>query len=541
MARGRKVISLIPTVKGVHKGMPANAAPDLTAPDLRNVLGISTLEQKRTLAKRDGLRRTFTNPAGGGAGSQITGLGTALRAAGQTPEQNGSYIPFLEAWAGYPYPPSANFQGFYNTADLRGNWVRYSKKSADYGANAWQGGATLPGEWIGAVRGGGYPDHLQLRSQFATYDNIGVARAWDSGNDLTATLDCYPRAGAVDFVHCTNAGPAVRGHPALGYYVWAYLVRVGENIVRLRIEGVRGNASETLAESSDITLSGGATRSDNCQIHLEATSVALRATLTWPDEFGTTQTVVGVSSTFGVKTAWVEYTGAAGAFQGGEKVTQATSLAEGRVIQRVQSGAAGYLQVYVTSGTFDGTHVITGATSGATATAARVSTVSNGRCMLNVKSPGTSVPGSEGGYYYRRFVMASGADRRVTDPEIIAEALGTFQMQGGRYQIPPDWESYLIDGNALQVTRVYAGQSGYSSNTRPGVPSIDTVNDYVLDGDATGSATASRFKRTSLMTIQLWGTTPPTELYQPRGKLRAVAAGEDNGFGFAFLLKNLHP
>lgn len=540
MAQGRKVISLIPTVKGVHKGMPANAAPDLTAPDLRNVLGISTLEQKRTLAKRDGTVKAFRNAAGGGGGSRITGLGTALRAAGQTQEQAGVYVPFLEAWAGYPYPYQANFSGFFTTADLLGQWIRYSKKGTDYGANAYQGGATLPGEWIGAVRGGGYPDHLQLRSTFGTYDNIGVVRAWDGGNDLTVTQDCYPRAGAVDFVHCTNFGPAIRGHPAFGYFVWAYLARQSENVVRLRIEGVRGNATETLAESADLTLSGGATRSDNCQIHLEGTSVALRATLTWPDVFGTTQTTVGVASTFGVKTAWVEFTGAAGTFIAGEEVTQATSGAKGRVLQRVQSAAAGYLQVYVTSGTFDGTHGLTGGTSGATATAARVSTINNARCGVNWRNPGTSVPGSENGFYYRRCIQAGGSDRRITDPEVIAEALGSFQMQGGRYQIPPNWESYLVDGNAGQVTRIYAGQAGYSSNTRPGAPCIDTTNHYVLDGDATASSTASRFKRTSIMTIDLWGSTPPTENYQLRGKLRAVTSGEDNGFGFGFMFKNLH-
>lgn len=544
MARGRRIINLVPPVKGVHKGMPADAAPDLTAPDSRNVVDISPVEQKRTIAKRDGHRKAFINPAGGGAGSRVTGLGTALRSAGQTQDEAGVYTAFVDPFSSYNFPNPVAGPGFnyFTGSDLRGNYVRFSKKASDYSADKWQGTVNIPGIWIGVVRGGGLPDHLQFRSTFGDgYDNIGVVRTWDGGNDLALTMDCYRRARSVDLVDCTNFGPVVRGHPSFGYYVWAYLARQSENVVRLRIEGVRGPNTETIVESADISLSGSDQRSDNCQIRLEATSVALKATLTWPDELGVDPVEIGNASEFGVKTVWLEYTGAVGTFQAGLQVTQATSNARGYVLQRVQSGAAGYLQIYVTSGTFDGTNGIIQAVTTATATAARVSSINNARQGINFRNPGTTAASSESGYFYRRATRLSGSDRRLTDPEVIAECIGSFQLSaGGRYQIPPNWEGYLIDGVSGNTERVFAGQQGYSSNTRPSVPCVDTLNDYVLDGDSSPSAVNSRFKRTSILTIQVWDTTPPSEFLDIREKFRNVTSAEDDGFGAAFLLKNLH-
>lgn len=323
--------------------------------------------------------------------------------------------------------------------------------------------------------------------------------------------------------------------------MWAYLARQSENVVRLRVEGVRGVNTQTIAESADITLSGTQALVSDCQIRLDATSAAVRATLTWPSVLGTSTVVAGDTSSFGVTTTWVAFTGAAGTFQA-EKVTQATSGAEGYILQRVQSGAAGFLQVYTTTAAaFDASNTLTGATSGATATASGVSTVKNQRQGVNFRNPGTSVPPAESGYYYRRITRVSGADRKQPEPEVIAEMLGGYQAQGGRYQIPPNFDCFYIKGDAPLVYRLQASTAGYTSNTRPSVPSVDTMNDYVLDGDDSPSSTASRFKRTSLATIEVWDTSPPTESLACRAKLRDVLSTEDDGVGFAFMLGNLHP
>jgi hypothetical protein len=536
MAKRARTIPMAPSLKGTDQSGPAYSQPDLTMPFSLNLVTKPALGGRKRMGKRDGMARVFENPVGNGA--PITGLGASVRAGQDVDQSRGTYQPFVDAFTSYNFQ-EPRYQGFLLANELLGNWIRLSKKPAEHGVNGWQGEATLTTGntlgWIGAVSGNGIPNHLQLRSTFADGYDIGGTIGFDTSNDLTLHFDCFRRAAAVDLVDCHNVGPFIRGHPACGYFVWAYLARVAQNQVRLTIASMLGATGSTLAQSAILPVSGRDQRSSNMNIRLQATSVSLEATLEWADEPDITGTTIGVSSTLGHITQWVSFTGAAGTFVLGEEVVQATTLAKGRVIQRVQSGAAGFLQLYVTEKTFSqaSTYGLTGA-GGATASTAKVSTTwENRRAGVWFANPGTSYPGSEDGYY-RRVIRATTGKRVVAEPELVAETFGTSKLQGGaRYQLMPNWASYRINGNTSDANVITAGTNGYSSATAPDAPIIDTVDKVIL-----GNATSAPV--TDILTIHLWATTtPPGEHLTVRSRLRDITTTEDCRIGMAFCLSNL--
>lgn len=539
MAKRSRRIPMAPSLKGNDQGGPAYAQPDLTMPDSLNLVTKPAgpgIGGRKRFGKRDGTLKVFDNAVGNGA--PITGLAASTRAGQDVQQTRGTYIPFVDAFTSYNFAPPA-YQGYLLANELLGNWVRCSKKPAEQGVNGWQGESTLTTgntlAWIGAVNGNGIPNHLQLRSTFADGYDIGAAIGWDTSNDLTIAQDCFRRARSIDLVDCHNVGPFVRGHPACGYFVWAYLARVAENQVRLTIEAMLGATQTTLAQSALLTLSGRAVRSSNCQIRLQATTVSLEATLEWADEPDISGTRIGASTTIGYQTQWVSFTGAAGTFVLGEEVTQATTAAKGRVLQRVQSGAVGFLQLYVTAKAFThaGAYGLSQSPSGATATTNKVSDAwENRRGGVWFKNPATSYPSNEDGYY-RRIIRATTGKRVVAEPELIGEAFGTSKMQGGaRYQLIPNWASYRIDGNAGTANVIISGTNGYSSDTAPDAPVIDTVDQVIL-GNAVGPPI------TDFMTIDVWKTTPPDEHLTVRQRMRDITSTEDDRNGMVFCLDNL--
>jgi hypothetical protein len=205
------------------------------------------------------------------------------------------------------------------------------------------------------------------------------------------------------------------------------------------------------------------------------------------------------------------------------------------VLQRVQSGTTGFLQLYVTDKTFTqtSTYTLTGTDSGATAATAKVSAAwENRRGGVWFKNPATSYPGAEDGYY-RRVIRVSGAKRVVAEPELVAEIFGANKLVGGaRYQLMPNWASYRIDGNSGNANVITAGANGYSTDTAPNAPIIDTVAGVIL-----GNATSAPV--TDLMTIHTWATTPPSEHLTVRQRLRDITTTEDCRLGMAFCLDNL--
>lgn len=535
MAKRARTIPMAPSLKGTDQGGPAYAQPDLTMPYSLNLVTKPALGGRKRMGKRDGTNRVFDNPVGSGA--PITGLAASVRAGQDVQQTRGTFVPFTDSFTSYNFQ-EPRYQGFLLAPELSGNWTRVSKKPAEHGVNGWQGEATLQTGnslgWIGGVSGNGIPNHLQLRSTFADGYDIGAPITWDTSNDLTLQFDCFRRAAAVDLVDCHNVGPFIRGHPACGYFVWAYLARIAQNQVRLTIEAILGATSTTLAQSDLLTVSGRNVRSSNMSIRLQATSVSLEATLEWADEPDISGTRIGVSTTLGFQTQWVSYTGAAGTFVLGEVVTQATSGAKGRILQRVQSGAAGFLQLYVTEKTFSqaGAYGLTG-DGGATATTSKVSaSMENRRGGVWFKNPGTSYPGAEDGYY-RRVIRATTAKRVVAEPELVAEIFGTSKLQGGaRYQLMPNWAAYRIDGNAGNANVITAGTNGYSSATAPNAPIIDTQAGVILGNDDGPPVT-------DLMTIHRWTTDAPGEHLTARMRLRDITSTEDCRVGMAFCLDNL--
>lgn len=535
MAKRSRSIPMAPSLKGVDQQGPAYGQPDLTMPYSVNLTTRPAVGGRARMGKRDGMRRAFENAAGGGA--PITGLAAAQRAGQDVQQTNGTFVPFTDGFSTYDFL-TTRYQGFWVGNELKGNWARMSKKPAEYGVNGWQGGSTLPGTWIGVVRGGGLPDHLQLRSTFADGYDLGATIMWDTGNTLALTQNCYRRATDADMTDCHNVGPYVRGHPANGFYVWAYLKKVATNQVRLVIEGCAGAALTTLAQSDLLTLSGRGVLSSNCKIELRATTVALEATLEWADEPEISGTRIGSGTTFGYQTQWVSYTGATGAFEVGELITQATTNAVGYVVRRVEAGGTGFVELYVKTGTFThaGAYTLTGATNSYTATTAKASSGwVNRRGGLWFKNPGGTPPAAEAGFFYRRVTLIQGAKRVTAETELIAEAFGTSKLAAGdRYQILPNWESYRIDGGAGSVARIIAGRHGFSSSVEPDACSIDTTDKVVL-GNTSGPPI------TDIMTIEVWGDgSPPDEHLDVRQRLRDVTTTEDDRIGAAFALANLH-
>ncbi len=533
------VIDLKPPVKGVDESLPARAQADLTCPDAQNVRGTPSLSDDLTVGKRDGYAKAFTNAAGGGAGAPGSGLIAALRASSTSPSTAGNYVPVVERWSGYQI--DTDYSGFKIGTDLRGEYVRFSRKvGAEYGANGWQGSTVPPNTSIVLVRTGSQftVTHAAALSNFADSYGLGFASTFNTSNDMQIQLYCYPRARAAnDFIECHNVGPFVRGHPNLGYYVWAYLERTAENEVRLVIESVEGAAVTNIATGSSISLGGGATLSNNCQIRLVATQTGIEARLNWPDVLGTEEVKVSAASTRGANTAYVAYsTLAVSTFRAGEVVTQATSGATGIVLEDVTDSTTGYLVLWVTSGTFNGTNNLTGGTSGTTATATGVVTTPNARAGWFFKSPASSFPGSEPGYF-RRVTGMDFAKLVPPEPEVIAEILGTnTQVGAARYYMPPNWEGIDIDvtQTGTELTRVIGGTEGFSTNTAQRVPMVDDQADVVL-GPNTNPA-----NRSGLLSIELWATTPPDEFYEVEVRLRDVNATEDDRVGAFFFGENLH-
>ena len=537
-----RIIDFKPPIKGVDESLPARAQADLTCPAATNVRGnVPSLSDNKTVGKRDGYGKAFINAAGRGSGAPITGLTTALRASSTSPNTTGTYTPVVERWSGYAI--DTPYQGYLNGYNFRGKYVRFSRKLSDYASNGWQGSNAPPGESITLVRSG--PNtftttHVAALSTFADSYGLGFASSWATSNDMTITLNCYPRAqSSADFVDCHNVGPFVRGHANLGCFIWAYLSRVAANQVQLVIEAVEGTTQTNIATSATVDLPGSATISNNAQIKLSATATGIEARLTWPDVLGTDEVRVSAANTRGVKTAVVSYdTLAVSVFRGGETVTQATSGATGVVLEDVTDGGTnkGYLVLYVTSGTFDDTHGLTGGTSGATATSKGVRTYDNARAGWFFKSPGTSYPGSEPGYF-RRISGMDYSNLVPPEPEVIGEILGTQTAVGiSRYYLPPNWLGIDIDSAQVgsEVSLTYGGTTGYSTATPTRSPIIDDTNDWVY-GPNTARSTRSGF-----LTFDIWFDTPPTEHYAVEFTLRDITSSEDDTGGAMFCLENLH-
>ena len=537
-----KVLDFKPPIKGVDESLPARAQAELTCPAALNVRGnVPSLSDNKTVGKRDGYGRAFINAAGRGSGAAITGLTTALRASSTSPNTTGNYTSVVERWSGYAI--DTPYQGYLNGYNFRGKYVRFSRKLADYAANGWQGSNAPPGESITLVRSGASSfttTHVAALSTFADSYGLGFASSWATSNDMTITMNCFPRAlAAADFVDCHNVGPFVRGHADLGCFVWAYLSRVAANQVQLVIEAVEGTTQTNIATSATVDLPGSATISNNAQIKLSATATGIEARLTWPDVLGTDEVRVSAANSRGVKTAVVSYdTLSGGVWVAGETITQLTSLATGVVLEDVTDGGTnkGYLVLYVTSGDFDDNHGLKNAGNTVTATSKGVRTYDNARAGWFFKSPGTSYPGSEPGYF-RRISGMDYANLIPPEPEVIGEILGTQTAVGiSRYYMPPNWLGVDIDSAQVgsEVSLTYGGTTGYSTTTPTRSPIIDDTNDWVYGPSTTRST------RTGFLTFDIWFNTPPTEHYPVEFTLRDITSSEDDTGGAVFCIENLH-
>jgi hypothetical protein len=521
----------------VDQSLPKRAQADLTCPDARNVRGFPASAGAQTVGGRDGTAKAFINAAGGTTGVTITGLEVAVRAFNTSPTTIGTYQFVTDSFSDYSFPTAYN--GYTIGQELRGRYLRFSRSLTQWGATGWQGTASPPQTSITLVRGGGFPDHLSALSNFADGYGLGLAVTEDTQNDVSITLNCYRRARSIDFVDCTNIGPFVRGHANLSGFVWAYLQRQGDdNSVKLVIVSVIGDDETQLAAGETTSLSGSSTISNNCTIRLQATSAGLTATWKWPDE--NIDQTVGVSSTVGVKTAHVKYNtlGGTGAFVLGDPITLGVSTATGVVLEDVYDGGTdGFLSIYVTSGTFAAGSLTTASGSGTTATAlSEIETRDNARGGWFFKSPATSVPGGEPGYF-RRVSNMQFAKLVPPVPEVVAEIYGTTEFSGaGRYLLPPNWEAYDLDvaQAGAGLYRVVAGQTGYSTNTASRVPLVDSTERVILGPNTT------RLTRSGLLTIEVWGTTPPTEHYDVEVRLRDIDGTVDDGIGAVFCMEDFY-
>lgn len=541
MSASGDYIDLPPPIKGVDQSLPQRAQADLTCPDARNVRSFPASAQAQTVGGRDGHGKAFTNPAGGGAVVPISGLEVAVRAFNTSPTTVGTYSFVNEAWADYSFP--ATYQGYQIGYELRGRYFRSSRKSADYGATGWQGTTVPPGKAMCLVRGNGLPNHMAFVTNFSDSYNQILSVTEDTSNDVSMTLNCYRWSKAIDFVDCHNIGPFVRGHPDLGAFVWAYLQRQGDNSVKLVIESVYGNTSTQLAAGDVTSLSGSNTISNNCRIQLQATSAGLTATWDWPDE-SISQTV-GVSSTAGVKTQQVHYDTFVSAFVKGEEIYQSTTGATGIVIEDVYDTGSGQgvLAMWVTSGTFTAAGAYTlkrggsgGTTVATTMTAIACTSRDNARGGVYFKNPATSYPGSEPGYF-RRVSSLTFSKLVPPNPEVIVELYGTSTYSGAaRYLLPPNWEAYDIDTaqGASAVLRIQAGQTGYSSATAQRCPLVDQTEQVIY-----GPNIDARLTQSGIVTIEVWGSTPPTEHYDIEVKMRDVDGTVDDGIGAVFCMENM--
>lgn len=532
-------IDFPPPVKGIDESLPARAQGDLTCPDALNACSVPTLSGNLTVGKRDGFGRAFINAAGGGSGAPGSGLVAALRASSTAPTVVGNYQPVVERWTGYQIDTA--YSGFLIGTNLRGEYVRFSRKvGADYGTPGWQASSVPPDNSIVLVRSGSSftVNHASALSDFADVYGIGLASTFNTSNDMTLQFNSYPRArDAADFIEAHNVGPFVRGHPNLGYYVWAFLDKTAENEVRLTIQSVEGASVNTIATGSAITLPGSATLSNNQRIRLVATTTGLEARLTWPDVLGTEEVVVSAASARGAFTAYVAYsTLAVSTFQAGEVVTQATSGATGIVLEDVTATTTGYLVLWVTSGTFNGTNGLTGGTSGATATATGTVATANARAGWFFKNPSTSFPGTEPGYF-RRISGMDFSKLVPPEPEVVAEILKTNTLTGAaRYLMPPNWEGIDVDvtQTGAELYRIIGGTLGYSQATAPRVPSVDTIDRTLLGPNTSPTA------RSGLLTPELFATVPPTEFYEVETRLNDVNSSQDDRIGAFFFGENLH-
>jgi len=504
-------IDFPPPVKGIDQSLPARSQADLTCPDGQNMRGNPSSSETLTVGKRDGYVSAFTNAAGSGSGQRITGLCTALRASSTSPTTTGTYRPVVERWSGYDI--STPYSGYNIGTNLRGKYVRFSRKISDYGSNGWQGSTVPPNKSIVLVASGSSftVTHISAITNFSDSYGVGLASSYGTSNDMACQVYAYPRARSVDFVDCHNVGPFVRGTPSSGYFVWAYLERTAENQVRLVIEAVEGAGVTTIAQGDTIDLPGSPTLSNNCVIRLTATSSGVEARLSWADVLGTEEVRVSSASVRGAKTAYVGYnTLAVSTFRAGEVVTQATSGATGIVLEDVTSGTDGFLILWVTSGTFDASHGLTGGTSGATATADETRTWDNQQAGWYFKNPGTSYPGSEPGYF-RQISGMDFSELVPPDPEVIAEIQGTQTAVGiSRYYVPPNWLTVDID-YTMGINGIYkivGGTTGYSTATAPRAPVIDDTLDVVYGPNT------DRSNRTGLATIEVWHGSAPSEHYE---------------------------
>lgn len=276
-------IDLVPPIKGIDRSMPLRAQADLTCPDAQNVRDFAPLNQAQTVGKRSGISKAFSTPAGDGSGTPITGICVSARSNEIATATSGVFQAVSDAWRVYAKPTA--FQGFFYGLDLRGEYVRFGRRDADYASRQLVGTGGPNQEGVAVITGGGLPDLAQFEGNFASNDNLGLAVNWETRNSVSATMNCMRRClSSGDYLDPVNFGPFVRGTPGLSEFIHGYLVRVSDNVVRPRIDSVIANARTQLGVGQDINLSGTAALSNDLRLTLTATSVGVTLNVVWPSE-----------------------------------------------------------------------------------------------------------------------------------------------------------------------------------------------------------------------------------------------------------------
>ena len=153
-------IDLVPPIKGIDRSMPLRAQADLTCPDAQNVRDFAPLNQAQTVGKRSGIAKAFSTPSGDGAGTPITGICVSARSNEIATATSGVFQAVSDAWRVYAKPTA--FQGFFYGLDLRGEYVRFGRRDADYASRQLVGTGGPNQEGVAVITGGGLPDLAQF-------------------------------------------------------------------------------------------------------------------------------------------------------------------------------------------------------------------------------------------------------------------------------------------------------------------------------------------------------------------------------------------
>ena len=155
-------IDLVPPIKGIDRSMPLRAQADLTCPDAQNVRDFAPLNQAQTVGKRSGIAKAFSTPSGDGAGTPITGICVSARSNEIATATSGVFQAVSDAWRVYAKPTA--FQGFFYGLDLRGEYVRFGRRDADYASRQLVGTGGPNQEGVAVITGGGLPDLAQFET-----------------------------------------------------------------------------------------------------------------------------------------------------------------------------------------------------------------------------------------------------------------------------------------------------------------------------------------------------------------------------------------